>query len=189
MTYFNLMEIGSAAMILFAVIDIIGSIPLIIELRQRVGHIQSEKASIAAGVLMILFLFVGESILKLIGIDVSSFAIAGSLIIFFLALELILGIRLYRDEMPQTASIMPLAFPLIAGAGTLTSLLSLRAEYEVQNIIVAILVNILFVYLVLKGSSRIEWVLGPSGIAVVRKVFGVILLSIAIKLFKTNVGL
>jgi len=175
-------------MVLFAVIDIVGSIPLILDLRQRVGHIQSEKASIAAGVLMILFLFVGESILNIVGIDVSSFAIAGSLIIFFLALELILGIQIYRDEMPQTASIMPLAFPLIAGAGTLTSILSLRAEYQVQNIIVAIVLNILFVYGVLKSSARIERFIGPSGIAVIRKVFGVILLSIAIKLFKTNIG-
>lgn len=189
MPYFDLIQIGSASMVLFAVIDIIGSIPIVIELRQRVGHIQSEKASIAAGVLMIVFLFVGESILNLIGIDVSSFAIAGSLIIFFLALELILGIQIYKDEMPQTASIMPLAFPLIAGAGTLTSILSLRAEYEVQNIIVAILINILFVYFVLKTSKRIENVLGASGIAVIRKVFGVILLSIAIKLFKTNLGI
>lgn len=188
MHYFNIVQIGSATMVLFAVIDIVGSIPLILDLRQRVGHIQSEKASIAAGVLMILFLFVGESILNIIGIDVSSFAIAGSLIIFFLALELILGIQIYRDEMPQTASIMPLAFPLIAGAGTLTSILSLRAEYQVQNIIVAIVLNILFVYVVLKSSARIERFIGPSGIAVIRKVFGVILLSIAIKLFKTNIG-
>ena len=189
MPYFDLIQIGSASMILFAVIDIVGSIPIVIELRQRVGHIQSEKASIAAGVLMIVFLFVGESILNLIGVDVSSFAIAGSLIIFFLALELILGIQIYKDEMPQTASIMPLAFPLIAGAGTLTSILSLRAEYEVQNIIVAIVINILFVYFVLKTSKRIENVLGASGIAVIRKVFGVVLLSIAIKLFKTNLGI
>ncbi len=189
MPYFDLIQIGSASMVLFAVIDIVGSIPIVIELRQRVGHIQSEKASIAAGVLMIIFLFVGESILNLIGVDVSSFAIAGSLIIFFLALELILGIQIYKDEMPQTASIMPLAFPLIAGAGTLTSILSLRAEYEVQNIIVAIVINILFVYFVLKTSKRIENVLGASGIAVIRKVFGVVLLSIAIKLFKTNLGI
>ena len=170
MHYFNIVQIGSATMVLFAVIDIVGSIPLILDLRQRVGHIQSEKASIAAGVLMILFLFVGESILNIIGIDVSSFAIAGSLIIFFLALELILGIQIYRDEMPQTASIMPLAFPLIAGAGTLTSILSLRAEYQVQNIIVAIVLNILFVYVVLKSSARIERFIGPSGIALIRKV-------------------
>ena len=177
-------------MVLFAVIDIIiGSIPLIIDLRTKVGHIQSGKASIVAGTIMMVFLFVGESILHVIGIDVSSFAIAGSFIIFFLSLELILGIRLYRDDMPATASIMPLAFPLIAGAGTLTTILSMRAEYDVQNIIVGIALNMIFVYAVLKASARIERFLGPSGIAVIRKVFGVILLSIAIKLFKTNLGL
>ncbi len=185
---FSIKEIFSATMVLFAVIDIIGSVPLIIDLRQKVGHIQSKKASLVAGFIMILFLFVGESILKLIGIDVSSFAIAGSIIIFFLSMELILGIKIYRDDIPETASIMPLAFPLIAGAGTLTTILSLRAEYAVQNIIVAITLNVLFVYAVLKASARIERIIGKSGIAVVRKVFGVILLAIAIKLFKTNLG-
>jgi len=141
---------------------------------------------------MILFLFVGESILGLIGIDVSSFAIAGSFIIFFLALEMILGIRLYKDENNEgksTASIVPIAFPLIAGAGTMTSLLSLRAEYAVQNIIVAIVVNIIMVYIVLKSSKFIERILGQGGINVLRKVFGVILLAIAVKLFRSNAGL
>jgi multiple antibiotic resistance protein len=188
MNYFDLVEIGTVTMVLFAVIDIIGSIPIIIDLRAKAGHIQSGKASFVAGAIMIVFLFVGESILKLIGIDVSSFAIAGSIIIFFLSLELVLGIKLYRDEMPETTSIMPLAFPLIAGAGTLTTLLSMRAEYQVQNIIVGIALNMIFVYAVLKSSKWIEKVIGPSGIAVIRKVFGVILLSIAIKLFKTNLG-
>lgn len=186
---FNFKEIATASMILFAVIDIVGSIPIIIDLRQKVGHIQSEKASIVALFIMVIFLFVGESILNLIGIDVNSFAIAGSFILFFLAIEMILGIRLYKDDAPNTASIVPLAFPLIAGAGTMTSLLSLRAEYEVQNIIVAIVVNIILVYIVLKLSSKIEKVLGNGGLAVLRKVFGVILLAIAVKLFKTNVGL
>ena len=148
-------EIATASMILFAVIDIVGSVPIIIDLRQKVGHIQSEKASIVAMIIMIVFLFVGESILNLIGIDVSSFAIAGSLIIFFLAIEMILGIQLYKDDAPNTASIVPLAFPLIAGAGTMTSLLSLRAEYAVENIIVAIIVNIILVYAVLKLSVKI----------------------------------
>ncbi|MCB0408722.1 MAG: MarC family protein [Flavobacteriales bacterium] len=181
-------EIATASMILFAVIDIVGSIPIIIDLRQKVGHIQSEKASIVALFIMIIFLFVGESILNLIGIDVNSFAIAGSFILFFLAIEMILGIRLYKDDAPSTASIVPLAFPLIAGAGTMTSLLSLRAEYEVQNIIVAIIVNTILVYIVLKLSAKIEKILGNGGLAVLRKVFGVILLAIAVKLFKTNVG-
>tara|TARA_R110002096_G_scaffold352864_15_gene546134 strand:+ start:16440 stop:17006 length:567 start_codon:yes stop_codon:yes gene_type:complete len=185
---FNFREIFTAGMILFAVIDIIGSVPIIIDLRQKVGHIKSEKASIVAMILMILFLFVGESILNLIGIDVNSFAIAGSFVLFFLALEMILGIKLYKDDIPETASIVPIAFPLIAGAGTMTSLLSLRAEYEVQNIIVAIIGNIIVVYAVLKLSKRIEKVLGHGGIAILRKVFGIVLLAIAVKLFRTNLG-
>jgi multiple antibiotic resistance protein len=184
---FNFKEIATTGMVLFAVIDIVGSIPIIIDLRNKVGHVQSEKASIVAGLIMIAFLFVGEEILKLIGIDVSSFAVAGSLVIFFLALEMILGITFYRDDAPETASIVPIAFPLIAGAGTMTSILSLRAEYYVENIIVAIIINIIFVYLVLKSSRRIARVLGKTGLAVIRKVFGVILLAISVKLFASNV--
>lgn len=185
---FNFKEIVTASMVLFAVIDILGSVPIIISLRSKVGHIQSEKASIVAASLMVAFLFVGESILKLIGIDVYSFAVAGALVIFFLAVEMILGITLYREEEPKTASIVPIAFPLIAGAGTLTSILSLRAEYHVENIIVAIVVNTIFVYMVLKSSVRIEKFLGKSGLGVIRKVFGVILLAIAVKLFATNIN-
>lgn len=184
---FNFKEIATTGMVLFAVIDIVGSIPIIIDLRNKVGHIQSEKASLVAGLIMIGFLFVGEEILKLIGIDVSSFAVAGSLVIFFLALEMILGITFYRDDAPETASIVPIAFPLIAGAGTMTSILSLRAEYYVENIIIAIIINIIFVYLVLKSSRRIAKVLGKTGLAVIRKVFGVILLAISVKLFASNV--
>ncbi|SKB38278.1 multiple antibiotic resistance protein [Salegentibacter salinarum] len=180
-------QIFTAGMILFAVIDIIGSIPIIIDLRRKVGHIQSEKASVVAGFIMIVFLFVGKEILNLIGIDVNSFAVAGAFILFFLALEMILGITLYKDDEPETASVVPLAFPLIAGAGTLTTLVSLQAEYETVNIIVAILINIIFVYVVLKSSTRMEKVLGSQGISVIRKVFGVILLAIAVKLFATNI--
>jgi len=191
MNYFNFKEISSATMILFAVIDIVGSVPIIIDLRQKAGRIQAGKASIVSLIIMILFLFVGESILNLIGIDVSSFAIAGSFIIFFLAIEMILGIRLYKEDETsiKATSIVPIAFPLIAGAGTMTSLLSLRAEFAVQNIIIAIAVNIILVYAVLKSSVFIERILGKGGIAVLRKVFGIILLAIAVKLFKTNVGL
>ncbi|MGA0896023.1 MAG: MarC family protein [Flavobacteriaceae bacterium] len=178
----------TASVILFAVIDIVGSIPLIITLREKVGHIQSEKASVVAAIIMIGFLFLGEEILKLIGIDINSFAVAGSFVIFFLALEMILGITLYRDEAPETASVVPLAFPMIAGAGTMTSLLSLRAEYHVLNIIIAILINILFVYLILKTSKYIGKRLGKSGINIIRKVFGIVLLAIAVKLFTTNIG-
>ena len=184
---FSLKEIVTCTMVLFAVIDIVGSIPIVIGLRQKVGHIQSEKAPLVAGLIMIGFLFLGEQILSLIGIDVNSFAVAGALIIFFLALEMILGIRLYKDESSETASIVPIAFPIIAGAGTLTSILSLRAEYDLANLIVAIIVNIIIVYIVLKSSKRIERVLGPSGIGVIRKIFGVVLMAIAVKLFAGNV--
>ena len=184
----NFKEIATSGMVLFAVIDIIGSIPIIIGLRTKVGHIQSEKASIVAALIMIAFLFVGKEILNLIGIDVYSFAVAGSFIIFFLAIEMILGITLYKDDAPESASIVPIAFPLIAGAGTMTSLLSLRAEYEVENIIVAIIINIIFVYIVLKSSKRIERILGKNGISIIRKVFGVILLAIAVKLFTANIN-
>lgn len=174
-------------MILFAVIDILGSIPIIVDLRSRVGHIQSEKASIVAFFIMIAFLFVGDEILKLIGLDVNSFAVAGAFVLFFLALEMILGVHLYKDEAPNTASIVPIAFPLIAGAGTMTTLLALRAEYESINIIVAIFLNTVLVYFVLKSSGKIERALGKGGLGVIRKVFGVILLAIAVKLFASNV--
>lgn len=184
---FDFKEMFTAGMILFAVIDIIGSIPIIVDLRRKVGHVQSEKASIVAGVLMIVFMFLGESMLGLIGIDVNSFAVAGAFIIFFIALEMILGIQLYKDDAPETAAIIPIAFPLIAGAGTLTSVLSLRSEYAAINIIIAIIFNIIFVYIVLKNSGRIEKLIGKQGINVVRKIFGVILLAIAVKLFTANI--
>lgn len=183
----NIKEIITATMVLFAVIDIIGSIPIIIDLRRKVGHIQSEKASVVAVIIMIAFLFVGEEILKLIGIDVNSFAVAGALVILFLALEMILGVQLFKDEAPETASVVPLAFPLIAGAGTMTTILSLRAEYHAINIIIAIIINMVFVYIVLKSSKKIERLLGKGGINVVRKIFGVILMAIAVKLFATNI--
>lgn len=185
---FDLRQIATSSMVLFAVIDILGSLPIIIGLRKKVGHIQSEKASIVAACLMVAFLFVGEELLKLIGIDVNSFAVAGAFIIFFLAIEMILGITLYKDDQPESASIVPIAFPLIAGAGTLTTLLSMRAEYYVENIIVAIIVNIIFVFIVLKSSARIEKFLGKNGVNVIRKVFGVILLAIAVKLFAANIN-
>ena len=136
---------------------------------------------------MIVFLFVGEELLNLIGIDVNSFAVAGSFVLFFLALEMILGIRIYRDEEASSASIVPIAFPLIAGAGTMTTLLSLRAEFQTINIIIAILLNIIVVYIVLKSSAKIEKMLGKNGLGVIRKTFGVVLLAIAVKLFAANV--
>ena len=183
---FAIKEIRTATMVLFAVIDILGSVPIIISLRNKVGHIQSEKASLVAVTIMIAFLFIGESILSLIGIDVNSFAVAGSFVLFFLALEMVLGITLYKDDEPESASIVPIAFPLIAGAGTMTTLLSLRAEFAVENIIVAVLINMIFVYGVLKSSSRIEKKLGKNGLSILRKIFGVILMAIAVKLFAAN---
>ena len=187
----NFREILSVTMILFAIIDIIGSVPVIIELRQRAGHVESEKASVAVLVLMIAFLMVGEKMLDIIGLDVASFAIAGSLVIFIIAMEMILGIHLFKanDNLPSTMSIVPLAFPLIAGAGTMTTLLSLKSQYATQNIIAAIVINTLFVYLVLKNVKWIERLLGVGGIEILRKAFGVILLAIAIKLFRNNTGL
>ena len=148
-------EIVTIGMVLFAVIDIVGTIPIIVDLRQKYGHIESEKASIVAGIIMIVFLFVGEELLNLIGIDVHSFAVAGSFVLFFLALEMILGIRIYKEEEASSASIVPLAFPLIAGAGTMTTLLSLRSQFQTVNIIIAIILNIILVYIVLKSSSKI----------------------------------
>ncbi|HBD26664.1 MarC family protein [Flavobacterium sp.] len=183
----NWKDIFTISMILFAVIDIVGSIPIIVDLRSKMGHIQSEKATIVAAVIMIAFLFVGEEILKLIGIDANSFAVAGSFVLFFLALEMILGIRLYKEDNPSTASIVPIAFPLIAGAGTMTTILSLRAAYDKINIIIAIVINVVVVYGVLKSSGKIERLLGVNGLGVIRKIFGVILLAIAVKLFAANV--
>ncbi|MDD3005829.1 MarC family protein [Flavobacterium sp.] len=183
----NWKDIFTISMILFAVIDIVGSIPIIVDLRSKMGHIQSEKATIVAAVIMIAFLFVGEEILKLIGIDANSFAVAGSFVLFFLALEMILGIRLYKEDNPSTASIVPIAFPLIAGAGTMTTILSLRAAYDKINIIIAIVINVIVVYGVLKSSGKIERLLGVNGLGVIRKIFGVILLAIAVKLFAANV--
>ncbi|WP_329807219.1 MarC family protein [Flavobacterium facile] len=180
-------EVFTISMILFAVIDILGSIPIIVDLRSKIGHIQSEKATIVSAIIMIAFLFVGEEILKLIGIDANSFAVAGSFVLFFLALEMILGVRLYKEDNPTTASIVPIAFPLIAGAGTMTTLLSLRAAYDKINIIIAILINVILVYGVLKSSGKIEKLLGVNGLGIIRKVFGVILLAISIKLFAANV--
>lgn len=185
----NFKEIFTAFMVLFAVIDIVGNIPIVIDLRKKVGHIQSEKASIVAGVIMIFFLFLGQNILSLIGIGVNSFAVAGAFVIFFIALEMILGITLYKQDEQDSvnATIFPLAFPLIAGPGSLTTLLSLRAEFKIENIIIAIVLNVLVIFIVLKTSSRIERIIGQNGINIIRKVFGVILLAIAVKLFAHNI--
>ena len=185
---FNLREILTVTTILFAVIDIIGSIPALLSVKTKVGRIHPEHATLVSALIMVVFLFVGESMLNFLGVDVKSFAIAGSLVIFFLALEMILGIRLYKDEIPETASIIPIAFPLIAGTGTMTTLLSLRAVYDIPTIIIGIFLNLIVVYVVLRNLFRVEKILGVAGISILRKVFGIVLLAISIKLFRTNVG-
>jgi multiple antibiotic resistance protein len=181
-------QILSVSLILFSVIDILGSIPIIINLRKKVGHIQSGKATIVAGILMITFRLVGKSILNLFGIGVEDFAIAGALIIFALGAEMILGIELFKPDPDATASasIVPIAFPLIAGAGTLTTILTLKAEFEQINIAIGILLNLIFVFIVLKSTNWLERKLGKTGVDVLRRIFGIILLSIAVKIFKTN---
>ncbi|MCY7356085.1 MAG: MarC family protein [Rudanella sp.] len=185
---FNVKEIISVTLILFSVIDVIGSLPVIIDLRQKVGTIESEKATFVSGVLMVSFLFLGERLLNLFGVDVSSFAVAGALIIFLIGLEMILGRTIFKSEVETggPVHIVPIAFPLIAGAGTLTTLISLRAEYQTANIIVGIILNLILIYIVLKSSGWLETRIGPGGLAVLRKVFGIILLAISIKLLKTN---
>jgi multiple antibiotic resistance protein len=187
-TSLNWGDIFKASMVLFAVIDIIGSIPLIIRIKESSGEIHEGRTSLVSLGIMVGFLILGESILNLFGVTIESFAVAGSFILFFMALEMILGVQLFRDNVSgKTASIVPLAFPVIAGAGTMTSLISLRAEYEYINIVVAILINIIIVFIVLKSTNKIEKVLGEGGIAIMKKVFGVILLAIAVKLFTVNV--
>ena len=186
---FNVNEFISSAIILFAIIDVIGNLPLIILLREKFKVIESEKASIISLLIMIIFLYLGEAILKLLGVDINSFAVAGSIIILFLATEMILGIRLYKDNNPKTASVVPIAFPLIAGPGTLTTLISIKSEYDNINIILAIILNMILVYFVLKSSEKIQKYLGAQGINILRKVFGIILLAIGVKLFTTNIKL
>lgn len=184
---FNWTELFKATMVLFAVIDIVGSIPIIIKLKEKSGDIHAGWATIVSYAIMILFLIVGDDILLLFGVEVEAFAVAGSFILFAMSLEMILGVTLFKDEVSgKTASIVPLAFPIIAGAGSLTSIISLRAEYQEINIILAITINVGIVFLVLKMTRVIERLLGPGGIAILQKVFGIILLAIAVKLFSTN---
>ncbi len=185
---FSTTELLKASLVLFAVIDIIGSIPVIIKIKTSAGVIYPMKASLVALGIMITFLFLGETLLGLLGVDIRSFAVAGSLILFAMSFEMIFGVQLFKEEgTPKTASIVPLAFPIIAGAGTMTSLISLRAEFEAVNIVFAIFINIVIVYVVLVLTKPIERFLGPGGLAITKKVFGIILLAIAVKLFTTNV--
>jgi multiple antibiotic resistance protein len=183
---FSFKESMTSFMVLFAVIDILGSVPIIVSLRKQFGHIDSERAALVSGLLMIIFLFVGDKLLKFIGIDVNSFAIAGAFVIFIIALEMILGIEIHKVENIKAASIVPIAFPLVAGAGTLTTTLSLRAEYHVVNIIVGIILNTILVYIVLKSANFLEEKIGDATLMIFKKVFGIILLAISIKLFTAN---
>ncbi|WP_162416705.1 MarC family protein [Cyclobacterium roseum] len=186
---FDFREILSVTLILFSVIDILGSIPIVINLRKKVGHIQSGKATIAAGILMVLFLVLGKSILQLFGIGVEDFAIAGALIIFALGAEMILGIEIFKPDPAAgstSTSIVPIAFPLIAGAGTLTTILTLKSEYSQANLAVGIVLNLIIIFVVLKSTNWLERKLGQTGLDVLRRIFGIILLSIAIKIFKSN---
>ena len=183
---FSFKETMTTFMVLFAVIDILGSVPIIVSLRQKFGKIESEKAAIVAGLLMISFLFIGNNILKFIGVDVNSFAIAGAFVIFIIAVEMILGIEIHKTNQPQAASIVPIAFPLIAGAGTLTTTLSLRAAYHDINIICGIVLNTILVYVVLRLAPWIERKMGEGSLQVLQKVFGIVLLAISIKLFTAN---
>jgi len=184
---FNLKEILSAFVVLFAIIDITGSIPVIIDLKQRKGEIKAGRVSIVSFLTLTAFLLAGEGILNLFGVNVSSFAVAGSIVIFVLAAEMTFDVRIFKDESPSEASyIVPLVFPLIAGAGAFTTLLSLRAEYEIINIVTAIALNMVVVYIVLKSTVKIEKFLGKGSLYILRKFFGIILLAIAVKLFTSN---
>jgi len=178
----------SVSLILFSVIDIVGSLPIIINLRQKMGKIYSGKATIAAAIIMIAFLFLGQSILELFGLDVGSFAVAGAIVMFIIALEMILGIDIFKSnpDAAKSASVVPIAFPLVAGAGTLTTILSLRAVYGHWDILIGIILNLVLVYLVLKSSVWLEKKIGSGGIEVLRRVFGIILLAIAVKLFQEH---
>lgn len=185
----NIIEIVASFMVLFAIIDIFGSIPIILGIKAKIGNIYAERTTLVAFAIMLLFLFIGEPLLSIFGVDISSFAIAGSLILLLMGLEMVMGIELFKHEAGGGGAIVPIAFPLIAGAGSITTLLSLRAEYHSINILIALSVNMVIVYLVLKLTSWFEKFLGPGGLHILRKFFGIILLAIAVKLFISNTGI
>jgi len=191
---FDIKELLTLSFTLFAVIDIIGSVPMLISLKEKMGGINSGKATVISGGLMVLFFFLGKPFLNVLGVDVKSFAVAGSIVIFILGLEMVLGIEFFKPEKDAKAgTVVPIAFPLIAGSGTLTTIMSLKATFERSDrnewmILVAILINLVIIYIVLRSLSRIEKVLGPAGLIAVRKFFGVILLAIAVKIFGSNVS-
>jgi multiple antibiotic resistance protein len=188
---FDWIQFLSATMVMFAVIDIVGSIPLILDIKSKAGNVYPLRATLVAFGIMIAFLFIGEQIIGLLGIDVNSFAVAGSFVLFFLALEMILGVELFKHEEKarDVASIVPIAFPIVAGAGSMTSILSLRAEYEQINIAAAIFINLVLVYIVLRATGKIGRFLGDGGVLILKKVFGIVLLAIAVKLFSENAKL
>ena len=187
---FRIEEIITITFTLFAVIDILGSIPILISLKDKMGgHIRSTQATVASGAFMVLFLFLGQPFLNLLGLDIQSFAVAGSIVIFILGLEMILGLEFFKpDNNPKSGSVVPIAFPLIAGSGTLTTIMSLKANYHDINILAGILINCVVIFVVLKSLKWIERALGPSGLLVVRKFFGVILIAIAVKIFGSNIA-
>ena len=187
--HFSLIEILAAFMVLFAIIDIPGSIPIIIDIKSKSGVVKPLKVTLVSFLIFLAFLFIGNPLLGIFGIDVSSFAIAGSFIIFLIAMEMVLGVELFKHDSGAGGSIFPIAFPLIAGAGSITTILSLKAEYQTINIFIALLLNMIVVYFVLRLTSVFERVLGAGGLQILKKVFGVILLSIAIKLFISNTGI
>ncbi len=188
-SYITLQEIVTVSFTLFAVIDMLGSIPVLASLRIKMGgEIRSLQATLVSGGLMVLFLLMGEQFLSLLGLDVHSFAVAGSIVIFIIGLEMILGLEFFKpDSNPKSGSVVPIAFPLIAGSGTLTTIMSLKANFHDINILIAILINLIVVFIVLKSLKLIERLLGPNGMIVIRKFFGVILLAIAVKIFGTNI--
>ncbi len=187
--YFDILEVLAAFMVLFAIIDIPGSIPVIIDIKAKSGKVKPMEVTLVSFLILLAFLLIGDPLLGIFGIDVSSFAIAGSFIIFLIAMEMIMGIELFKQDSHSGGSIFPIAFPLIAGAGSITTILSLKAEYSSINIFIALLVNMVTIYFVLRLTTLFERILGIGGLQILKKVFGVILLSIAIKLFLTNTGI
>ncbi len=187
----ELKEIITVTLVLFAIIDILGSVPIILDIKSKVGHVDAKYATAVSGLIMLMFLFLGNQLLNLIGIDVASFSIAGSIVIFLIGLEMTLNRDIFKsgNATVKSSSVVPIAFPMIAGAGTLTTLLSLRSEYQLYIILIAVFINLAFIYFVIRFIPKIEKLLGDTGINIFRKVFGVILLSIAIKLFSKNVAL
>lgn len=186
---FNVDELLTVSFTLFAVIDIVGSIPLLISIKTKTGMIQEFKATIISGALMILFLFAGKPFLKMLGVDIRSFAVGGSVVLFLLGLEMVLGHEIFKsDKDAPSGTIVPIAFPMIAGSGTLTTVMSLKANFDEVIILIAILINLIVIYIVLKSLKWVEKVLGKAGLLAVRKFFGVILLAIAVKIFGSNIA-